>query len=725
MFKSSFTVFGTACRPVSPSFNPFHAKARFIPLNAVVPQDFIKRRFRPDVCAAVLSILATVALPYGAEATTVGVYSAAQSRFDLAKPGSGTAQPLSIKIKGVQSSWLPMLGAGTFQFGLYDPATGTFYFRLENSSGFVTQKMRFEGFQPDWLPIAGDWDGDRAYGVGLYDPQTGTFYLKNQLTSGPADTTVRLGNTQENWRPLVGDWDGDGDTTVGAYNPGNGQFYLRNANTDGPADLTMRIEGLKTTLLPVAADWDNDGVWSPGLYNPASQTFYWRNALNTGLQQGRTKLAGVSANALPVTRSVSITEPTPAVTDVGAAIGGGATAAIGSGGGTLRSPDNVLLLTIPPGALAAKTNITIQPISNHAHCGKGKAYRLLPGGQIFKQPVKLTFRYTAKDLNGTAAAELGGAFQTPDGYWRWVENPVLDADAQSVTIATTHFADFAEVEDFHLSPETAKVFVNKTLPLALETCYPSDVDLGTLQGSFDAYVPPISQPQWAVNGVPGGGRTQGTIKGGIYSATYKAPRVKPESNPVAVSARISPLDSGPGEVLLVSNITISDEVKTYTGAVAYTTHVGQVSAKAKITWVQIESPSGGTHSYAATVGNIVADIKLDNCDLLRTSMPLEDKHLVSELSVYDETNTVTPKTYLFDVWPDRDAVLHFTCYDYDGRPYAYDSYAVTWLALAVSSCSVDNPTPPAYKDALTLKGSLACPSYSFDASWSFKGVVLE
>lgn len=715
MFKIVFTLSGGARGLVCPPFSRRHAGAKFIPSGY-----------------AVLFMLMALTLPLGAEATTVGVYSPARSQFYLTKPGTGAPAPVPIKIKGAGNNWLPLLGAGAFQFGLYDSQTGTFYFRLENSSGPVTKKIRFEGFQPDWLPIAGDWDGDKAYGVGLYDPQTGRFFLKNRLASGPADLTVRLGGIKDNWRPVVGDWNGDGLTTVGAYNPDDGRFHLRNANTDGSAELTLQIQELNTGLWPVAADWDNDGVWSPGLYSQAARTFYWRNTLTTGPWTGSMKLAGVGADALPVTRSISITQPTPAATETGVAAGNGVTATIGANGGTLRSPDQALLLTVPPKALAANTKLTLQPITNHAHCGKGKAYRLLPRGQLFKQPVELTFRYTAKDLHGTAAEELGGAYQTSSGYWRWLDKPVVNVDAKTVTLSTTNFADFAVVENFRLAPGAAKVFVNKTLPLSLQACYPADAEasrpysLGVLQDSFDAFLPPLSQPQWAVNGIPGGGRTQGAIKGGIYSATYKAPQVKPESNPVAVSTRISPLDSGPGDVLLVSNITIADQVKVYTGTVVYTNHDGQVNARANTIWRQIESPSGSAHYYAATAGNITADIKLDNCDPLRVTVPLENKNLVSELHVYDETHVTTPKAYLFDLWPNWNAMLQMTCYDGNRKPYAYESPASTWLGLSVSSCSVDNPALPRYQDELTLKSSLTCPHpLDFKASWSFKGAILE
>jgi hypothetical protein len=92
----------------------------------------------------------------------------------------------------------------------------------------------------NWLPIAGDWDGDEVDTVGLYNPASGTFYLRNSNSAGPADVTFRYGPTSSTWKPIAGDWDQDGTDTVGLYNPTTGTFYLRNDNAPGPADVTFR-----------------------------------------------------------------------------------------------------------------------------------------------------------------------------------------------------------------------------------------------------------------------------------------------------------------------------------------------------------------------------------------------------------------------------------------------------------------------------------------------------
>ncbi|GEM_PF-4793442 len=726
MFKISFKVLGRTG----------HSKEGVMPTGTVTSRRFAKRRPGQDICSAALSLLVALALADGAEATAVAAYSAAQGVFYLADPNKGGASPTPVKMIGARSNWLPVLGAGSYEFGLYDPKTGTFHLRLEGSTGPLTRSVRFDGFKKGWLPVAGDWDGDQAYGVGLYDPQTGTFYLKNQLVSGPAEMTARLGNTQATWRPLVGDWDGDGVTTIGAYNPGDGQFYLRNTNTNGAADLTMRIQGLITTLLPVAADWDGDGAWSPGLYSPARRSFYWRNALNSGPQQGSLKLAGVEAKAVPLARSLSVTRPTPAVTDVGTPSGSITEATIGAAGGTLRSSNGRLQLTVPPGALAADTRISIRPMTNHAHGGKGKAYRLLPDGQTFQKPVKLTFSYTDKDLNGTTAAALGGAFQTPEGYWHWVDKPVVNTAAKTVTISTTHFTDFSFVEGWSLRPEEAKVLVNNRIDLAVKYCYPyrgpdpnkpDPVGLGMdCDGAYSDLAPLVPVTEWAVNGVPGGDSELGTVEAAAdngFTATYTAPATKPSPATVDVTARL-PMD---GVTLLFSRITILDKVNIYKGTYYfdhydYDGHHIDISAKADVTWTKFNDPDApdNTTNYLPS-GAIVADITFEGCDPKRVTIPIHTGTANmpgGELSLSSEN-----KTYGFRL-EGEDIKIPLRCYYGDPEvPYTLTFFG-GGIGDGISGCRPGGGfgAMPTYTDKSKLFGAEVCAGISSDF-WSFEGLA--
>lgn len=72
--------------------------------------------------------------------------------------------------------------------------------------------------------------------------------------------------------------------------------------------------------------------------------------------------------------------PPPTPTAVGTPDGAAVTKNIGAAGGTILSSDGMLELVIPAGAVATPTDITIQPITNHAPNGVGKGYRCLPDG---------------------------------------------------------------------------------------------------------------------------------------------------------------------------------------------------------------------------------------------------------------------------------------------------------------------------------------------------------
>src|SRR5215471_3099429 len=57
-------------------------------------------------------------------------------------------------------------------------------------------------------------------------------------------------------------------------------------------------------------------------------------------------------------------DTTPLVTKIGTPIGSPVIKTIDASGGSITSPDGVLKLTIPPGALSVATNISIQPVTN-------------------------------------------------------------------------------------------------------------------------------------------------------------------------------------------------------------------------------------------------------------------------------------------------------------------------------------------------------------------------
>ena len=251
--------------------------------------------------------------------------------------------------------------------------------------------------------------------------------------------------------------------------------------------------------------------------------------------------------------------PTPVTTPVGTPIGSPATATIGAAGGSLASPDSRLKLTVPAGALAADTAISIQPITGKAPGARGNAYRLTPDGQTFQKPVSVAFSYADADLANTAAEALGVAYQSGDGLWHWVGPPAVDATAKTVTVSTDHFTDYAPVAAFGLRPASATVQLNKTLTVAGVYCYLGVIDpayadqagidcgAGLNPNDLEPIVGAITE--WNVNGVSGGTPATGTVTGSSLTATYTAPSSQP-SGAVTVSARMR---SGPSGTAVVSS----------------------------------------------------------------------------------------------------------------------------------------------------------------------------
>jgi hypothetical protein len=255
------------------------------------------------------------------------------------------------------------------------------------------------------------------------------------------------------------------------------------------------------------------------------------------------------------------TPPQPSPTPVGAPTGAPrASATIGPQGGTLVSADGRLVLSVPAGALAAPAAVSVEPIGNHAHGGAGVAYRLAPHGVTFAKPVRLSFRYSDADIDGTVPQLLRVAFQDETGRWRMFRQPQVDAVAGTVTVETTHFSDWSLVPGAKLSPGRATVAPGGNVGLLVLDCLmpPTTEDLLSplvyecKEGFYN-----LTTGDWYVNGVVGGSAGIGTVtpNHSAGGAAYRAPARAPRPNPVAVSVEyFGSLSKERG--LLVSEITI-------------------------------------------------------------------------------------------------------------------------------------------------------------------------
>jgi hypothetical protein len=227
-------------------------------------------------------------------------------------------------------------------------------------------------------------------------------------------------------------------------------------------------------------------------------------------------------------------------TAVGTPNGTAITKSIGPAGGTIATSDGRLSLTIPQNAVSSTLSFTVQSITNESPGGLGQAYRLQPDGLTFNAPVSVSFHYDDQDLSGTIPQTLAIAYQDSEGLWRAYNSEHLDQANRTLTVSTTHFTDFGIASGMRISlqPESSLILVKKSRFITLQECLA--VKASVIEYRFESTCEPRDPDGevWAVDGVPGGNATVGTIVGSRYGATYTAPARKPTPNVVKVSVKV-------------------------------------------------------------------------------------------------------------------------------------------------------------------------------------------
>jgi hypothetical protein len=247
-------------------------------------------------------------------------------------------------------------------------------------------------------------------------------------------------------------------------------------------------------------------------------------------------LLAVSACKKKEAPPVEIPKPEP--TAVGTPDGAPVSKNIGPAGGTLVSSDGRLEIIIPPNAVATATDFSVQPVTNHASNGMGKAYRCLPDSFVFARNINLRFHYDADALNRTRSEFMRIAFQNRQRIWQDVENVSNDTAARHLTIATNHFTDYTIFHLFDLQPAPVYLRHGETKQLKIEIARGinwSDQLSQMIRLITDIQRHPV---QWKANGVPNGNTVNGTISNTGFAAAYTAPSTTPPVHPVNVSATI-------------------------------------------------------------------------------------------------------------------------------------------------------------------------------------------
>jgi hypothetical protein len=250
-------------------------------------------------------------------------------------PGPGSPDVPAFQYGGV--GWLPVVGDwdanGTTTIGVVDPATATWYLRNVNNNRTFYPGVDVAPFAyglPGWVPVVGDWSGTGHTGIGMFDPSTGTWYLRNEDSPGAPDAGVfQYGGA--GWLPVVGDWTGSGRTTIGVVDPRTMTWYLRNSNSAGGADITPFSYG-GIGWKPVVGDWTSRGRTTIGAVDPSTQTWYLRGENGAGAPDvaapfafglpGWAPLAGHFSGAVPT--GIGMFDPATATWYLHNGVGAGA-----------------------------------------------------------------------------------------------------------------------------------------------------------------------------------------------------------------------------------------------------------------------------------------------------------------------------------------------------------------------------------------------------------------
>ncbi|MNS04911.1 hypothetical protein D3C72_363000 [compost metagenome] len=230
---------------------------------------------------------------------------------------------------------------------------------------------------------------------------------------------------------------------------------------------------------------------------------------------------------------------------------------IGAEGGTIVSADGGIEVTIPAGALATNTTISVQPITNTNQCGEGTAYRLTPHGQQFNKPAIIKFHYTAEQVPCVEA--LGISYQDNIGRWKAVGGVAVDAVNKTITAKTTHFSDWSFFEAFELLPNKSFInpgekvtlklthYLGESEELMLVPLWPDGTEKFLTEGKElqSKYI-----DEWKLVG-------EGTLTPQSVKAEYTAPAKIPAKNPATISVRIKNGTTAIG--LLIARVYVAPE----------------------------------------------------------------------------------------------------------------------------------------------------------------------
>ncbi len=267
---------------------------------------------------------------------------------------------------------------------------------------------------------------------------------------------------------------------------------------------------------------------------------------------------------------------TAVATPVGVPNGPSVSKFISTSGGNITSADGRVELIFPNGAITKGDTISIQNITNFGPLGIGDAYRLLPEGLSFSNPVTIKFHYSSHDTEGTIPKMMHLAYQQANGKWKLAGNVILDEASSTLTLTTSHFSDWDIFSDLTIMPTDPynlipidKIRINNSQGFKIiYVNYDSEDELISPNNMNSLDVSSEIVKNWSVNSIVNGNAIYGKIvsdnglNSGFATATYTAPSAVPQDhNPVAISAVLQNLNYLDSRLGSFNGLTLTYSIK--------------------------------------------------------------------------------------------------------------------------------------------------------------------
>lgn len=160
---------------------------------------------------------------------------------------------------------------------------------------------------------------------------------------------------------------------------------------------------------------------------------------------------------------------------------------IGAAGGTITALNGVVKLTVPSGAVAANTMITVETavgVPANARLVPQTAVELGPSGLTFSAPVKLDLSYQVSGLPAGPPERLLAIHRVVTGAWQAVAGATVDQAAKTVSANLTSFSTYGIltapfVDNLLMAPPNAQITPGETIQLSAT---PRDAANATLAG---------------------------------------------------------------------------------------------------------------------------------------------------------------------------------------------------------------------------------------------------